>query len=712
MKFWLPSILAGLLTVLSSTPYDFWYLAYVAYVPLFLAYKNEAPVRQGLAYALCCLLIACNWWHSTIIYSFLFFILIVCILCFAFFIWGYLCAKSRLIKSYPLAELFLPAVIWIGIERILSSELVGIPCNIGISQWSQPLLIQSASLFGIYTTSFLIVLTNSTVTMMIKGVQEHSLHQRSYYLAVLTGCSVFIGNVLMGYNMVHKEAIMSKPLTASIIQPVITTDMYLNSWRSPDTRHNVKKIMSELTIEALEDDPDILVWPEGGNGYFNLRIDELRDFLYTLARKNEVDLLISSNDLNEEGEKYNSIFSISKQGKLIGRYDKVRLIPGPEDSYTPGKGYNTIASSYGEIGPSICYESNFPSPLRQATANGAEILFVSTSDASFKKTALTINHTRTAVFRAVENNRWVIHASNTGPSVIVSPTGDIKSEGKMFERGYITGQVEMVSDKSIFTRYGYWIPIMFSAYFMMLLLFNGYFLRKVPAVLGRNIAEKFSRSEDEIEVEIKSLARKVLKRYLPAFLFSSCFLLAMVSTSVAIVYKQVSPDDPIINAYYEFVAPLDTFVKDEIGEKFLQAKTNTCGPAVLAYILTFFGEEINEKDVVDKVILTEKGTSMLELKNAALTYGFDAYGVKATYGALLHEPLPAIAYINDSHYVVVNDITDSSVFIFDPAIGHVKLARQTFELAWNGYLLLVRTREIKPSIENLLVNATADLVDY
>ena len=77
LKFWLPSLLSGVLIVLSSAPYDIWYLAYVAYVPLFLAYRNETPVRQGLAYALCCSLVASNWWHSTIIYSALFFILIV-----------------------------------------------------------------------------------------------------------------------------------------------------------------------------------------------------------------------------------------------------------------------------------------------------------------------------------------------------------------------------------------------------------------------------------------------------------------------------------------------------------------------------------------------------------------------------------------------------------------------------------------------------------
>lgn len=704
LKFWLPSLLSGVLIVLSSAPYDIWYLAYVAYVPLFLAYRNEAPVRQGLAYALCCSLVASNWWHSTIIYSALFFILIVSILCFAFFIWGYLCANSRVIKSHPVAELFMPAVMWIGIERILSSELVGIPCNIGISQWGQPLLIQSASLFGIYATSFLLVLTNTTIAMTLRGFAENTLRQRTYSIAILMGFAVFAGNIIMGYSLTNKESVLDKPLTVSVIQPVIATDMYLNSWRSPDTRHYVKQIISDLTINATKSKPDILVWPEGGNGYFNLRISELRDFLYTLAKENKIDLLISSNDLDEEGKKYNSIFSISKQGRLLGRYDKVQLIPGPEDSYTAGQGYNTIPGSYGAIGPSICYESNFPSPLRRVTVNGANLLFVSTSDAAFKKTALTINHTRTAVFRAVENNRWVIHASNTGPSAIVSPTGYMVSEGKMFERGVISGQVEMIAENSFFTSYGHWLPIVFAIYITAIMLFNIYLLRNVPADFVRNIALRLSKDEDEIEVEIKALSFRVLTRYLPASLFMGCFIVAIISTSIVIVFKQVSADEPVINAYHEFTAPLDTFVKDEINDKFLQAKSNTCGPAVLAYISTFFGKEIEEDDVISKVEMTQQGTSMLELKKAAIAYGFNAQGVKASYGALLKEPLPAIAYINDSHYVVLNEVTASSVYVFDPAIGHVKLSRQTFERAWKGYLLLVRMRPIKSSMDDVEMN--------
>jgi len=89
---------------------------------------------------------------------------------------------------------------------------------------------------------------------------------------------------------------------------------------------------------------------------------------------------------------------------------------------------------------------------------------------------------------------------------------------------------------------------------------------------------------------------------------------------------------------------------------------------------------------------------MLELKKVATLNEFQAIGVRENYKALMEEPLPVIAYINDSHYVVVNKITDRHVWVFDPALGHVKISRSLFEQAWNGYLLLIRMLPIQKSI--------------
>ena len=698
---WISAVFSGVLTVLSSAPYDQWYLAYIAFVPLFISTKRCSPAYQGLAFAFCCSVIAVNWWHSTIIFSSLFFIFIVLVLCLAFFLWGYLVATFRTPTTHPLVTVFLPGIIWIGIEGILSSEWFGIPCNIGISQYSQPLLIQSAALFGIYATSYLIVTANMVVTVVIEAVWIGNIHQFRQWGAITAGTALIAGNTVYGMQRLTIAEMLDSPVHIAIIQPVISSDLYRNGWRSQDNRIFIRNTLKQLTQRALATRPDILVWPEGGNGYFNMRIAGLRDELYQTAIRHNTDLLISSNDLDENGRIYNSLFSISKQGRLLGRYDKVNLIPGAEDTYTAGEEFHTIDTSLGPIGPVICYESNFPSPLRKMARKGAKLLFVSTSDAPFKKTSLTINHTRTAVFRAIENNRWVIHASNTGPSVIVSPIGHVTAETGFYERGFINGSIGYISEMSFFTTVGYLVPMLFSGIMLLLLAMRIYARVKFYRAHRNNAIPRGKRSalsQSKVEALVKYWFARITLKFLPPAVLYGLFLALIISISIVVTYRIAQPHAPIQTAIMEFLEPLDSFVIDKLTTKFLQAQKNTCGPAVMAYVFSYFGEEVHEAELVRQLPMTERGTSMLNLKNLANKYGFTASGVKESYTALMLEPLPVIAYINDNHYVVVNKITPDHIYLFDPAIGHIRLHRTDFEQAWNGYLLLVRMKPIRESL--------------
>jgi apolipoprotein N-acyltransferase len=696
----LPAILSGVLIALSSPPFDQWYLAYIAFIPLFLQTRNSSPVERGMAYALCCSVIATNWYHSTIIFSVLFFLLIVGILCSAFFIWGFLSATFKPSKTNPFIALLAPGVIWIGIERVLTSEWVGIPCNFGITQSSQPLLIQSASLFGIYASSFLIVLSNTALAMLIGHWMSRQTISTLHWMAFFTAVTLMGLNIGYGFSKTYLPIEAEDPVKVAVVQPMISSDLFRNGWRNPENRDFMKNTLDQLTAQAVATQPDILFWPEGGNGYLNMRIPELRDSLYNTATRFNTDLLISSNDLDEQGKKYNSIFSISNKGKLLGRYDKVMLIPIAEDSYTAGDEYHSIPSSFGEVGPVICYESNFPSPFRKVSARGAELLFVSTSDAVFKKTSLTINHTRMAIFRAVENNRWVIHASNTGPSVIVAPTGQVTASTPFYNRGFVTGSVAFIQELSFFTRFGYLVPVLFALLAAVLLatqLYQGVILLSGPARrVGATKALALMQPND-IERRLKAWLGIVGKR-LPITLLYGLFLVSIMTSSILLVNQQTTPENSVYYALKDLISPIDTLETDKVTQKFLQAKSNSCGPAALAYIFSYFGKNSLEEELIRQLTMTEEGTSMLELKKVAIRNEFQAIGVKENYQALMEEPLPVIAYINDSHYVVVNKITPYHVWVFDPAIGHVKILRPLFEQAWNGYLLLIRMPPIQKSI--------------
>jgi apolipoprotein N-acyltransferase len=473
LKKLLPAIFSGLLLVMSSAPFDLWFLAYVALVPIFLFVRDKGYKETALSYASTGALLATGWFYSSISFSPLFFLFIVAILSLTFILWGLLTKLLLKKVAEPLMAVFVPAVLWTGIERINTSEIIGMPSNLAITQAAHPLVIQSASLFGIYGISFLIVLVNSAFADLILQIRSKS--KLNIYRLIPAGIvlGLFMANLLFGYMRVNAHVAIAPAMKISTVQPVISTDIYVNGWRNPENREFMMTTFDRLTNDAVATGAKMVVWPEGGNGYMNMRIPELREKIYKIARENGLDFIVSTNDMDEQGKKYNSIFSVSRDGKLLGRYDKVKLVPIAEKEYTAGDKLHTLPASFGKVGAVVCFESCFPSIFRKMTSQGAEILLVSTSDATFKRSVLALNHAR-----AVENGRWLIRSANTGPSMIISPTGKIVQQTKFYDRNIMVGEVLLLHELTFFTGAGFIVPASLAFFVLLFTSYSVYGLWK------------------------------------------------------------------------------------------------------------------------------------------------------------------------------------------------------------------------------------------
>lgn len=150
-----------------------------------------------------------------------------------------------------------------------------------------------------------------------------------------------------------------------------------------------------------------------------------------------------------------------------------------------------------------------------------------------------------------------------------------------------------------------------------------------------------------------------------------------------------------INRYLKtfFVTPKPNIKKD-IDELFLQARSNTCGPASLAYLLNLYGFETSEDEISRLVEIKEVGVSMYDLVQAAKRLGLSAWGERQNYPALKRTTKPIIAFINNDHWVVVLDIENRFITLFDPALGYIKVRENIFQGVWDGYVMLVRAKPI------------------
>ncbi len=113
-----------------------------------------------------------------------------------------------------------------------------------------------------------------------------------------------------------------------------------------------------------------------------------------------------------------------------------------------------------------------------------------------------------------------------------------------------------------------------------------------------------------------------------------------------------------------------------------------CGAACLAMVCRHFGRSVNLSRIRELCHVSSDGTSLDGLCSAAAHLGLAARGVKASLRNLPQMPLPAIAHWDARHWVVVWRVTDTHVWLADPATHHRKVGRSEFEQKWSGYAAL------------------------
>ena len=112
-----------------------------------------------------------------------------------------------------------------------------------------------------------------------------------------------------------------------------------------------------------------------------------------------------------------------------------RWLGFPAESFAPGAQYQPPLRAGGhEVAVSICYEITFGAEIARALGNAALLVNVS-NDAWFGDTAGPHQHFQMARMRALELGRWMVRATNTGISALVTPKARVAASLPPFEAG-------------------------------------------------------------------------------------------------------------------------------------------------------------------------------------------------------------------------------------------------------------------------------------
>ena len=443
-----------------SFPYtDIWIFAWIALVPFLFALDGKrlgAVCFLGLVTGILFFAGTVYWFiHVTMLGMFLIILyLSLYFLFFAFFVYLFR-------KKSALIQLFLLPSAWVALEFARGHLLSGFGwVSAGLSQYKILPLIQIADLTGIYGVSFLVVMGNVFITHWIKARLEKG---KSESLRQLFRVVLFLITITLGYGFYRLNQITpSAQINVVIVQANIPQEI---KW-DPSAWPGIMAKYRTLTKEAALKKPDLIIWPETAFPGFIWEAPELFADLKDFVASLKIPLLLGIVNQREE-EYFNSAIFISADGDVVAQYDKLHLVPfgeyiplrnvfpflssvAPIGDFTPGKKYTLFPAPISRglvqlknavFSVLICFEDTVPAISRQFVKRGSNLLVNLTNDAWFQDTKAPFLHMQAAVFRAVENRKYLIRATNTGVSCFINQNGKIIKavEDENHRRTYVEG---------------------------------------------------------------------------------------------------------------------------------------------------------------------------------------------------------------------------------------------------------------------------------
>src|SRR5260370_15133499 len=171
---------------------------------------------------------------------------------------------------------------------------------------------------------------------------------------------------------------------------------------------------------------------------------------------------------------FNSAAVISPAGDWTARYDKVHLVtfgeylPFPRllafaggltkevGEFRKGASRAPLVAGDTRLGVFICYESVFPGEVREFADHGAQVLVNLSNDGWYGDSGAYAQHLNQTRMRAIENDRWILSATDTGVTASIDPFGRIVTRVPRKQRTALVAPYALSAVATFYTGHGDW----------------------------------------------------------------------------------------------------------------------------------------------------------------------------------------------------------------------------------------------------------------
>jgi len=442
-------------------------LAWIALAPFLAGVRNAAPGRAlvlGWLWTIAAAAAVGNWfpgslaayYQQPLIVGFGFFLGVSCLMAAPYYMAFAVC-YGWLARSPGPALPLVTAAAWVAAELARSRLLTGNPWALfGYSQVGVDPMVQVADLTGVYGVSFTLVAVNVLLVELWarRGDGWRPLLPSIGLVGVVVAGVLAYGQWRLATLDRMPEG--ARPIDVAMVQGNVDIG---TQWHSDFYGRNLD-VYLDLTSRVLEETaPELVFWPENAFTFF---LDEEPTYRHAIARV----LAASGAQLIAGGPRfeaadgrrfYNSVFLLSADGSVLAHYDKVRLVPfaeyfpvpaldllrrrfGRVREITPGTSQAPLPTRGGPAGVMICNEAMFPEIARARVRDGA-VFLVDPAHDTWLTAKFSAQQFDIVTLRAVEQRRYLIRASTSGPSAIVDPLGRVPVRTDVFQRTVATGTV-------------------------------------------------------------------------------------------------------------------------------------------------------------------------------------------------------------------------------------------------------------------------------
>ncbi len=385
--------------------------------------------------------------------------------------WGLAAVAARLLERWRFPTFFgFPLTLAMG-EWLRGHLMTGFPWAVpGLAADGMGGVAQLASVVGMTGLTLLVLLWAAALAAPFLASNRRQTHLAFGLLSMLPVALIW-GQWRLSEHPTH----FVDGVDVRIVQPNLSQD---EKWRADNASKSFDDLIAASTAPAGDFNIRMIVWPESAVAFL---IDESEGAKNVIRHSLVEGQFLLTGTLRRSrpdpsADYFTSIIAFDHTAKVVGVYDKWRLVPGGEflpfaailqplgfqkivslpGGFVSGPGAGAIElPDLGRLGALVCYEVAFPNDLVAAGPRPKALINV-TNDGWFGQSTGPYQHLAQVRMRAIEQGLPILRSANTGISAVFDAYGREVASLGLGKKGYLDVHLPVPSTDTFYSRYGDW----------------------------------------------------------------------------------------------------------------------------------------------------------------------------------------------------------------------------------------------------------------